>query len=143
MSTGVALAGLLLLLALAAAVAWQERRRPAGRAIVYGVEDSIEFILAGLDTPAAARLRERDVRRILEWAVRFLQDPALRVEADRPPVAAGLEAAAYVQEQALAAGYAYDGDLIIEVLELQAEYLASLGAVGDPVEEDPGREADQ
>jgi hypothetical protein len=125
--------GLVLLVALAFAVAWQERRRPSERAIVYSVEESVEFIRARLAQGAAASLRTSDVRRILEWSVRHLQDPEVRSERGEPPVAGGVEAATYVQERAMAAGFAYDGDLILEVLAAQADYLRSLGAIGDEI----------
>lgn len=136
--TIVALAGLALLVLLAAAVAWQERRRPGERAIVYGVEESIAYIRRGLGERAAAALRAHDVRRILEWSVRYLQDPEVRRASGRPPVAAGVDAARYVQDHALASGHAYDGDLILEVLRLQASFLETLGALGSPVEDEAG-----
>jgi hypothetical protein len=56
-----------------------------------------------------------------------------------PPIAGGLEAARYVQERSVEAGVAYDAALVLEVLELQNEFLGSLGAVGDTVAE-PGSE---
>lgn len=129
----VALAGVGLLVALAAAVAWQERRRPAEGAIVYGVEESIAFVRSRLSPEAASVLRPSDLRRMLEWSVRYLQDPSLRTGANETPVAGGITAARYVQDACLRAGFAYDADLVLEVLALQNEYLASLGAIADPV----------
>jgi hypothetical protein len=130
----VALVGLGLLILLAAAVAWQEKKATADRSIVYGVEESIEFVRLRLSDDVRGRLKLSDIRRILEWSVRYLQDPEVRAGADDPPVAGGVEAARYVQERSLAAGVAYDGDLIIEVLRLQNEFLVSLGAVGEAIE---------
>lgn len=132
-SGAVALIGLVLLVALAFAVAWQERRRPAETAIVYSVEESVEYIHARLSEEASAALRGSDVRRILEWSVRYLQDPEVRSVRAEPPVAGGIEAATYVQERAMAAGFAYDGALIVEVLTLQTDYLRSLGAIGEEI----------
>jgi hypothetical protein len=130
----VALVGLALLVVLALAVAWQERRRIPERAITYGVEESIAFVCARVRPETLALLRESGVRRILEWSVRYLQDPEVRSARDEPPVAGGADAAGYVQDGVLAMGFAYDGDLIVEVLEIQTEFLSSLGAVGEVVE---------
>ena len=133
-----ALFGLALLVAVAWGVAWQERRRTAERSIVYGVEDSIAFVRAGLSDDAAQRLKQSDLRRILEWSVLHLQEGARRPPGEPPRVAASLEAAQYVQDHAVAAGHAYDGDLIVEVLRLQGDYLDSLGAVGLEVPDEGG-----
>lgn len=129
----VALAGAALLAGLAVAVAWQERNKPSERAIVYGVEESIEFVIDRLGPEAASVLGAADVRRMLEWSVRYLQDPAVRADPAAPAVAGGVEAARYVQDRSIEAGVAYDAPLILEVLELQNEFLGSLGAVGDEV----------
>lgn len=129
----VPIAGIALLLALAAAVLWQERRRIPEGSIVYGVEDSILYVRQRLSDEARAALKSSDVRRILEWSVRYLQDPDVRAASENPPVAGGLEAAQYVQDRSFEAGFAYDGDLILEVLKAQNEYLAALGALGSPV----------
>lgn len=131
----VALVGVALLIALALAVVWQERSQLPDRAIVYGVEESIEYVRRMLSTEARSVLKAADVRRMLEWSVRYLQDPEVRARSDEPLVAGGVDAAVYVQDRSLEASFAYDGDLILEVLRLQNEYLASLGALGDPVEE--------
>jgi hypothetical protein len=136
--TAVIVAGvfLALLLSVGIGLLWQERRRIPERAVIYGEEDSIEFIVPRLSDAAGAQLRTADVRRILEWSVRYLQDPDLRAERTTPPVAGGVEAAEYVQARALEAGYGYDGAMILEVLDLQTQYLVAIGAVGEPVDED-------
>ena len=133
-SSIVALVGFGLLLALAAAVAWQERRRPSGGSIVYGVEESIEFIRERMSQVAHQALKSSDVRRILEWSVRYLQDPEVRVDRENPPIAGGIEAVTYVQERAMDGGFSYDGDLVVEVLALQNDYLRSLGAIGEEID---------
>ncbi len=138
----VALVGAALLLALALAMVWQQRSQLPDRAIVYGVEESIEYVRRTLNPDARSLLKAVDVRRMLEWSVRYLQDPEMRARSGEPLVAGGVDAAVYVQDRSLAAGFAYDGDLILEVLQLQNEYLASLGALGDPVEESDDRGGD-
>ncbi len=141
----VAVIGFVLLFALALAVAWQERRRDPQRTVTYGVEESIEFVRDRLSPEVLAALSEGDVRRILEWSVRYLQDPGVRLGRDEPPVAGGVEAAYYIQDRAFEMGFSYDGDLVAEVLEAQTEFLAALGAIGDEVDipgdvPDPGSE---
>ena len=134
--TIVAFAGLALLIGVAIAVAWQARRRVADRSIVYSVEDSIEFVYSGLDERSAAVLKRSDLRRLLEWSVRYFQVDAKPVASSEPPVVGGLEAAEYVQDQTMAIGFAYDADVIVEVLRLQSEYLFTLGAFGAEVRSD-------
>lgn len=124
-----------LLIAVGGAFAWQERRPAPEGSIIYGVEDSIEFIMDGLSDETRSQLRRRDVRRILEWEMRYLQDPGLHGD-HGVPVIGGLEAAEYAQQQSLEHGSGYDGAVILEVLDLQAAYLGALGAIGAPVEAD-------
>ncbi len=130
----VALVGLALIVALAVGVAWQERRRPMEPGLVYSVEDAIAFVMRHLSVEAAAVLKSPDVRRMLGWSVRFLQDPSVRPDPDAPAVAGSEEVAQYVQERSIESGVAYDADLIFEVLNLQNAYFARLGAIGEDVE---------
>lgn len=124
---------LAVLLGIGVAFAWQERRPADEPAVVYGVEDAIEFVMGGLSDESRQQVRRRDVRRILEWEMRYLQDPT--VHGGEVPVVGGIEAARYAQEHAMRQGHAYDGAVIIEVLDLEAVYLAALGAIGPPVED--------
>lgn len=130
------LAVLTVVLALVAAgMLWQERVRPAepSDAVVYGVEDAVAYVWDRLSPQTRADLGRGDVRRILEWELHFLQQPKLR---DRPAVLGGTEAAQYVQDRAYEAGYSYEPGPIFAVLDLQAEYLAELGAVGEAAADD-------
>ncbi len=110
-----------------------QERRSNEVAIIYGVEEALDFIWAGLGDDTKESVRRRDVRRILEWEMQYLQRPDQR---DDEAVVGGLDAAAYAQEKSYAQGYAYEPEVIFEVLDLQAEYLVTLGAVGDPVDEE-------
>jgi len=134
--------GVLLIGALAAAMVWQERHPPPEPrdAVVYGVEDSVVYVWEGLNQEFRGRITRSDVRRILEWELHFLQQPALRGE-EEPAVVGSVEAAAYVQDHAHQAGHTYDPDVIFAVLDLQAEYLAAIGAIADVAEstEEPPR----
>lgn len=121
-----------LVLAFGIAVFWQESRRMQHKEAIYGVEDSIEFIWESLGEDKLA-LKKSDIRRILEWEMRYLQDPGLWKE-DGQPIVGGEAAAAYTQDQALAEGHAYEPTQIFAVMDLQAAYLAAIGAVGDAVD---------
>lgn len=118
---------LVVLVVVAAAFAWQERARLPQRSIVYGTDEAVAFVTARLSPDTASRLDERDVRRILEWQLDYLQRQM--VTGDVPVVVAGLDAARHAQERLYEQGHVYDGPLIVEVMELQAEYLAAIGAV--------------
>lgn len=130
----VAALGLLaLLIAVAAAFYWQERHPTDDGIAVYGVEDSIEWVWAGLSPDAKARMQRADVRRILEWDVRYLQDPSVRTDPESPAVAGGIDAAAYAHAQSYATGHSYEAEDILEVLRLRTDYLAAIGVIGGPV----------
>lgn len=117
--------------AVAFAFAWQERRAEDEDVTIYSVEESIDFVYERLSEEHKENLKRSDVRRILEWEVRYLQDPA--VHGDGTVVAGGLPSAEYAQNSLAAQGYPYDGPEIIAVLDLRAEYLAVIGAVGAPL----------
>ena len=123
-----------LVFAFGIAMFWQESRRMRHRETIYGVEDSIEFIWEGLGEDKLG-LKKSDVRRILEWEMHYLQKPELWEE-DGQPVVGGEAAAAYTQEQSFEEGFSYEPEQIYAVMDLQAEYLLAIGAVGDVV--DPG-----
>ncbi len=129
----VAVVGLILLLAVGLALSWQARRRVSDRSIVYSVEDSIEFVRAGLGDSSAAILKRSDLRRLLEWSVRYLQEEGKQPATAPPLVAGGLESAEYIQTKLMSLGFAYDAALVVEVLGLQTEYLSALGAIGAEV----------
>lgn len=133
MTSGILLAILgLVLLGVAFGFAWQGRRGEGEELVVYSVEDSIRFVTERLTSATAATVKPSDVRRILEWEVRYLQDPGLRDNVG-PVVAGGLPSAEFAQESLALLGHAYDGREIIEVLDLRAEYLREIGAVGAPL----------
>jgi hypothetical protein len=109
-----------------------QERRPSEVAIVYSVEDALRFIWDGLSDSSRQSIGRTDVRRILEWEMHYLQRPEHREGA---AVVGGIDAAAYAQERAIEQGFGYEPEVIFEVLGLQAEYLDTLGAVGDPADE--------
>jgi hypothetical protein len=126
------------LLVIVAMLVWQEaKRRPSYEPLEYVVNDAVKHIVERL--PEASRLKNADVRRILEWEVFYLQglaqdDRKNPVEA----VAGGHEASVeYIADQIHTKhGVSYSHEEIEEVLRLEADYLVAIGAVGEPVGEE-------
>jgi len=123
---------MVLVLAFGIAMFWQESRRMQHTEMIYGVEDSIEFIWDGL-VDGKLGLKKSDVRRILEWEMHYLQQPNLWEE-EGPPVVGGEAAARYAQEEALEAGFSYEPEQIFGVMDLQAAYLQAIGAIAEIAE---------
>lgn len=134
----IAFVGLLLgvLLLIIALMVWQEaRRRPSYEPLEYVVEDAVKHVQQGLSDEA--NLSRADIRRILEWEVFYLQGLA-QEDRSNPveTVAGGHQAsieyiAAEIEERH---GVSYPLEDIEEVLRLEADYLAAIGAVGEPVD---------
>ena len=116
-------------LAFGVAVFWQESKRMSQKEVIYGVEDSIEYVWEGLGDDKHG-LTKGDIRRILEWEMFYLQQPALWDD-DGPPVVGGDAAATFAQEKSYEAGYSYEPNQIFAVLDLQTSYLEAIGAIGD------------
>lgn len=127
-------------LVVAFAFAWQEKRAEEEDVAIYSIEDSINYVYERMSEEHKANLKRVDVRRILEWEVRWLQDPGVHGEA--PVVAGGLPSAEYAQNSLAIKGYVYDGPEIIAVLDLRSAYLRSIGAVGEPLTADEVAELD-
>lgn len=125
---------MVVLLAFGVGMFWQESKRMRQPAAIYGVDDSVEYVWEGLGEDKRG-LKKGDVRRILEWEMHYLQQPDLWKD-DGAPVVGGQAAAEYTQEKAFEEGHSYEPNQIFAVLDLQADYLKAIGAVGERVVED-------
>lgn len=130
-----ALGLLSLLLLIGLAFYWQGSIRLPGSAVSYGVEESIRYITPRLCEPTRQEIGARSVRRILEWEMKYLQD-SLDADPDRVVVLGGDGAVDYIIEHTSSQGFEYEPQIVREVLQLQAEYMASIGAIAEPVAEE-------
>lgn len=127
------------LLAIVAAMVWQEAvHRPVAQPLTYVLEDAVAFVhdRFGPDSP----LTGADVRRILEWEVIYLQGVKPRQGSLLQPVRVGgsEEAVRFISTQISGrSGPRYSDETIAAVLEGEAAYLASIGALGPAAEDGP------
>lgn len=125
-------------LVVVAALLWQEaKRRSFDEGYVYVVDEAVDFIHGRLGAP---KLGRSDVKRIIEYEVFYLQGLAQERRSNPVEVVAGGAGPAveYIATRiAEAHGVSYSLDEIRDVLRLEADYLQSIGAVGDPVQQ-PG-----
>ena len=133
MALAAALIGILLVVG--ALVLWQHASRGVAE-ITFGIEDAVQFVTARLPEETKHRVKEGGVRRILEWEIYYLQ--GLAQEHRRVPVetVAGAygPAVGYIRDQiSQRHSLEYPERDIEVVLNLGVEYLASIGAIGDPV----------
>ena len=133
MALVISLIGVLLIIS--ALVVWQHATHGVEE-ITYGIEDAVDFVGARL---GQGLVGNDGVRRILEYQLFYLQGLA-QVDRRHPiDSVAGSYAPAveYVADQIKTRhGREYPSGIVEEVLNLGAEYLRSIGAVGEPVRED-------
>lgn len=137
--TTVALGALLgaVFLSVVAILLWQEaKRRRTGGEAVYVVSDAQAFIRDNLDPGVRDRVGEAGIQRIVEWEIFYLQGLAQK-DRRRPveTVAGGADSSVEYIGGRIAEQHGIEmpsGD-IRAVLELEALYLESIGAVGPRV----------
>jgi hypothetical protein len=137
-STAVVFGALLLALFLGilAIMLWRNARtRYVPLDSVYVIDDAVGFVSEQLSDDVS--LARRDVRRILEWEVYFLQMQARKAHRSGGGdiVAGGTDQAVeYIQAQAAAKqNVGYEERQIRAVLAGEAAYLQAIGAVGEVV----------
>ena len=137
-STAVVFGALLLALFLGilAIMLWRNARtRYVPLDSVYVIDDAVGFVSEQLSDEVS--LTRRDVRRILEWEVYFLQMQARKAHRSGGGdiVAGGTDQAVeYIQVQAAAKqNVEYEERQIRAVLSGEAAYLQAIGAVGEVV----------
>lgn len=151
MTTGgaIALGALLfaLFLLIVGLMVWQEaKRRPGTPERAYVISDAVRFVIGRLDDQTRARLGRSGVQRIIEWEVHYLQGLAQKSRRDPVETVAGGSDSSidYVVIQiAEVNGVTYDRSDVAEVLRLEADYLMSIGAVGEAVEPDQPERGDE
>ena len=120
-----------LFLGMVALLIWQEgRRRDFDTVPEYVVDHLIAFIGARLDPDVRERLGRDAVERIVNWELRYLQR-----DGGEGVVAGGTDSSvAYIVDRiAQFHGVTYPHSDVRAVLALEAEYLMTTGAVGEPV----------
>lgn len=126
------------LLVIVALMVWQEaRRRPSYEPLEYVVGDAVKHVAERLSDTSG--LHNADIRRILEWEVFYLQGLAQEKRSTPVETVAGghEQSVEYIAEQIHTKhGVSYSHDQIAEVLRLEADYLAAIGAIGEPVGEE-------
>lgn len=128
--------GLLILIVLIGfAFMWQGSIRMPGGPVAYGVEESIRYITPRLSEETREVVGVKSVRRVLEWEMRYLQEQ-LEAGADNAVVIGGDAVTEYILDQTRRQGFDYDPAIVAEIMELQAEYMESIGALAGPVAED-------
>lgn len=130
-----ALGLLILIVLIGLAFMWQGSLRMPGGPVAYGVEESIKYITPRLAPSTREAIGSKSVRRILEWELRYLQEQ-LETDQDDVVVIGGSAVRDYILEQTSRQGYDYDPEVVTEIMELQAEYMESIGALASPVAEE-------
>ncbi len=125
-------------LRIVAALLWQQAHsRSSTRPPIYSVDDAVDFISGRIAAPASNRMNRGDVRRVIDWEVYYLQGLAQPDRRNPVETVAGGDETAVTWIMAQIAeknGVSYPREDIEEVLRREAEYLVSIGVVGDPVD---------
>ena len=127
--------GLVAMLVIQEGPKWRFRTREPYE---YVLTDASRWVWARLSENARGALRQSDVLRILEWQVFYLQESVKGVPRGAGSVIVGdtPEAIAFIVEGAASQNAVYPPEVVGEVLEHEATYLQSIGAVAEPVKED-------
>lgn len=109
---------------------------PAREVPEYILNDAVKFVGRQADPGVRKRIGHSGIQRVLEWQVHFLQDLARR-DKDAPIVLGDTGGVAkLIAEQLRNNGHDFLVADIVSCLDLQGEYLISVGAVGQAVSGD-------
>lgn len=106
---------------------------------LFSMDDAYDWVIERLPDDVAATLTPDDLREILGFQMEFFRHKGASRNGSSPgsaapAVIAGAEMVAYVIERANAVGHEYIPEQIHPVVELQLDYLRSIGAVGPRVD---------
>lgn len=120
----------------AVAMLWQEGKMRESNEISYSVPDAMDHIWETLDDGERQRLERNGVKTILDWEIYYLQGLAQEDRSNPVEVVAGGDDDAVdyiVAKIASDQGMSYSPQDVRAVLAGEAGYLASIGAIGEPV----------
>lgn len=120
-----------LLIGMVALLVWQEgKKRSFETHPAFVVDDVLAYVADRLDPEVHQRLESEGVERIVNWELRYLQR-----DGGEGAVAGGTsQSVAYICDRiAQFHGVFYSPADVGAVLALEAEYLMTVGAIGDPV----------
>ncbi len=121
------------LLVIVAALVWQEAKGVARATPEYLLDEAASFVLDRLSEGAASRLDVDDVRDLLLWGIEEHQRRA-EGNGDSAVYGSGDVLEALIERAVAERGRVHDPMDVAEVIAAESEYLAAIGAVGDPVE---------
>jgi hypothetical protein len=120
-------------LVIVAALVWQESK--ARTAPEYLLDEAAAFVLERLSPSAAGRLGSKGVQDLLIWGLEEHQRRAAQGDGEAPVYGSGDVLEALMDRSGAETGEAYDPLDIAEVIAAEGEYLAAIGAIGDPAGE--------
>src|SRR6188768_2937118 len=130
--------------AIAAAFVVREAGRIARRPppAVFDRDDAFDWVVEHLPDDVAATLTAADVRQILDLQVEYFERKGVSGNGSShtpvgPVVIGAAETVAYIVERSKEHGEPYLPEQVHAVVDIQLEYLRSIGAVGPPASDPP------
>jgi len=115
----------------------------APRVSVFDMDEAVEFIADRLSLDAAGQLSYDDVRTILDLHIDYLEERGVATERrldelpHTPAVTDDDGSVGYVIGRLAGTDAEITDEQVVEVLDLQLEYLGAIGAIGGAVPEPP------
>jgi hypothetical protein len=112
---------------------------------LFDLDEAVAYVAERLPAHAAGQLTYDELRQVLGWHLDYLEAEGLAADdregslSDRAVVAEDDDGVAWVLGRAADAGVEVDDVAVVEVIEVEAAYLAAIGALGGRVAPDfPG-----